>query len=140
MALEKSLLNFPLGNKSGAIFLIDALVALFLVVIILFTVLFFFWRINESPYSKLQAGRIANDLFVLFDRSGLLKDFNIQKIQEELDALLPPGYRMDFKIDCENRVYDSRNVLAYSYLFAGERVFISKNYTPCNVRYWIWND
>ncbi len=139
MALKKSFLNFQFGNK-GVIFLLDIVIALFIVLIILSISSFYLSRSEESPITKLQASRIANDIFAVLDYNGLLSEFDRNKIRNEIELMLPEGYSIDFKINCPNRVFDSRQNKIDNYIFAGERIFKDNQLNNCIVRYWIWLD
>lgn len=137
MALKRSFWNFQCGSR-GVIFLLDMIIALFIVVFMLTASIFFVSRAEESSISKLQANRISNDIFAILDYDDVLRDFNINKIRNEIDRMLPEGYSMEYKIDCENRVYDSRTGITSDFIFAGERVFVDKNFNNCIVRHWVW--
>ena len=133
------LLNFRSGNK-GFIFLLDSMIALFITTLILVTAVFFLSRSEESPIEDMQASRFANDIFAVLDYRGILRKFDINDIRNELNNLVPDGYRIEYKIECENRVFDSRagSGIVEEATFGGERIFIDKDYNNCIVRYWIW--
>ena len=137
MAQKKSSWNFRFGNK-GFIFLLDAVIAISLVIVILTASLFFASRAEESSISKLQASRVAHDIFAILDHNDNLRLFEISQIQNEIDAILPDIYSLDYKISCENRVYDSRTKIPEEFIFSGERVFVDQSLNNCIVRYWLW--
>ncbi|MFH1592351.1 MAG: hypothetical protein ABIB47_03215 [Candidatus Woesearchaeota archaeon] len=122
------------------IFLLDSVIALFIVFIILAISIFFLSRSEQSPVSELQASRIANDVFAILDYRGLLGNFDANEITSELNAILPVGYVVEYKIECPNRVYDSRGSSTFSEesAFSGERVFVDTKFNKCIARYWVW--
>jgi len=136
--------NFQFGNK-GLIFMLDSIIALFMIFIILTVSVFFMSKAEESPVGDLQVSRIGNDVFAVLDYSGGLRDFDTIKIENDLNSMLPDGYEMEFKIECENRVYDSRNSQTFSQesRVSGERIFVNFRLNDsrlnfCIVRYWTW--
>ena len=137
MALKKSSWNFQFGNK-GIIFLLDIIIAAFLIMIVLTASIFFVSRAEEASISKLQASRIAHDIFSTLDYSDKLKTFDVALIQSEIEAFLPEAYGLDYKITCEGRVYDSRLTIPEEYILSGERIFIDQYLNNCIVRYWLW--
>ena len=138
MTFNKLLLNFRCGKSKGAIFLTDAIIALFIVVITMMVSIFFLAKAEVSSASKIQANRIATDIFAVLDYSNTLSEFDAEDIRNGIDGMLPNGYSMEFKIECEKRVYDSRNETNDNYAFAGERIFMGNGDENCIARYWVW--
>ncbi len=137
MEAKKLLLNFHCGNK-GQVFLLDVLIASFIVLVVLIVSVFFIAKAEGSSFGRLQASRMVNDIFAILDYNGVLGEFDLNKIKSEINSMLPEGYRTEYKIACGKRVYDSRTNLTEAHIFAGERVFVDGDYNPCIVRYWIW--
>ena len=137
MDLKKSYWNYQCGNR-GFIFLLDTVIALFIILIVLLSAVFFVSRAEESTISRLQATKISNDIFAVLDYTNSLKTLDTNQIKNDIISLLPEGYSMEFKIECPERTYDSRTNLDENYLFASERVFVNSNNNVCLVRYWIW--
>ncbi len=138
MELTKWFSKFLPGNKRAIIFLVDIMIALFIVVLILSFSVFSISRSETSPSSKLQAHRLAQDIFAVLDYTDSLRTFDQITLRSTIDTLLPPGYFLDFKITCTNRAYDSRQDINPDFILSGERVFIDEYYRACIVRYWIW--
>ncbi len=138
MAFNRLLLSSRCGKNKGAIFLTDAIIALFIVVITMMVSIFFLAKAEVSSASKMQANRLATDIFAVLDYSSTLSAFDAEDIRTGIDKMLPEGYLMDFKIECERRTYDSRNETRSSYAFAGERIFVRNGDENCIARYWIW--
>ena len=138
MELTKWFSKFLPGNKRAIIFLVDIMIALFIVVLILSFSVFSISRSETSPSSKLQAHRLGQDIFAVLDYTDSLRTFDQITIRSTIDTLLPLGYSLDFTIICNNRVYDSRQDVSSDFVFSGERVFIDEYFHACMVRYWIW--
>lgn len=137
MAHKKSSLNLVSGNK-GIIFTLDVIVALFIVLFVMGVSLFFLNRSEESPIIKMQASRIASDITAVLDYSNKLSEVDTNKIKSEINSMIPEGYQIEFKIKCNNRVFDSREEIGKNEIFSGQRVFLDTKFNPCIMRYWIW--
>ncbi len=142
MAHRKPFLNFCCGSKHrGVIFTLDSVIAVFIVSTILILSVFFIARSEEQSITDIQISRLGNDIFAILDYTGVLRDFDITKIRNEINSFLPDAYSMGYKIDCETRKYDSRiNLNVSQPVFSGERIFIDSKFNNCVVRYWIWTD
>ena len=139
MGVRRLFLNFHYGNR-GLFFMLDVIIAVFIVIFILAISVFYIDRAEDIPISKIQASRIGSDIFAVLDYSGVLREFDIDRIRSEIDSMTPLGYNIEYKIDCSSRIYDSRTNLSGNYVFAGERIFIDKDFNNCIVRHWIWLD
>lgn len=140
MKIKKQLWNLNSGDK-GFILSFDAVMAVFVVLIILIVATFYATRASEDSLSKLQMIRTGNDILAILDYDGTLETKSAATIEEGLNELLPTSYHM--MIEIKGKTFGPMIIETASemptdrFIGSGKRMF-NKNAEYYIARYWIW--
>ena len=128
--------NLHCGNK-GQVFSLDAIIAIFLVMIVLISSFFMVNKENEENYELLQQFNLANDVFTVLDVNGKLDSLNKNSIKTSIETILPKNFDYAFRLECENKIIESNRSVS-STLVKGERIVVTNNLDLCIMRYGVW--
>ena len=136
MEVVKLYWNLHYGNK-GQVFSLDAIIAIFLVMIVLISSFFMVNKENEENYELLQQFNLANDIFTVLDINGKLDSLNKNSIKTSVETILPRNFDYSFRIECDNKIVESNRSVS-STLVKGERIVVTNNLNLCIARYSVW--
>ncbi|MEK6952310.1 MAG: hypothetical protein AABX29_04805 [Nanoarchaeota archaeon] len=128
--------NLPCGNK-GQVFSLDAVIAIFLVMIVLISSFFMVNKENEENYELLQQFNLGNDIFTVLDVNGKLNSLNRNSIKTSIETILPKNFDYSFRLECEHKIVESNRSVS-STLVKGEKIVVTNNLDLCIMRYGIW--
>ena len=129
--------NLHCGNK-GYIFSIDIIVALFIVTIIFGVSLLFISRSNDDTTLLAQQSRFADDVVAVLSYEHKFDSLNKNTITNNINSVLPPNYKMSFRLECKNKIIENFGSLPDNFISSGEKVIVTSNLDYCAMRYWLW--
>ena len=136
--MKNQLSKYRYGNK-GIVFTLDVLVALTIFMIIASISIYYASQASENKIGKIQMANAASDFLAVIDNNETLKTLNQETIQNEINLLLVPPYKMRILIETQNNeLIDIGNVTPEgSLVTSGKRYFFTgSEYAEAN--YWIW--
>lgn len=136
MEVMKLFWNLCYGNK-GQIFSLDAIIAVFIVFIVLISSFFLVNKGNEKNYELLQQVNLGNDLFTVLDINGKLNSLDKNSIKTNVESILPNNFDYSFRLECQNKIIQLNNTMS-STIIKGERIVVTNNLDLCIMRYAIW--
>lgn len=136
MEVVKLLWNSHYGSK-GIVFALDALIAIFIVIVVLASSFLLITRNERESYGLLQQSKLGNDLFASLDMNGKLDSLNKNTISANIENILPKNFNYYFRLECENKIIQTNRSLGGS-LMEGERIMITSNLDYCIARYSVW--
>ncbi|MBW2989815.1 hypothetical protein KY358_05870 [Candidatus Woesearchaeota archaeon] len=133
--------NSRFGNKAF-IFSLDALIAVIVAVSLLSASSSYISRSRSEPVSELQAIRIGSDVLALMDYSGALDNLDFERMDLELNRLLPINYHMRIEAECmEGGPVTAETTDTFPkdrFIGAGSRIFITNASNYCIADFSIW--
>ena len=128
--------NLYSGNK-GIMFTLDAIIAVFIMAIVLTAAGFFLLRGLDQDITDLQLEKIGADTIAVMDYQG---DFDVivkETLKNKIRNVLPENYDMTLQLNCQNKNVLLSNVPVESFR-SGERIIVTNNLEYCHVKYWVW--
>ncbi|MDP2906812.1 MAG: hypothetical protein Q8O03_02630 [Nanoarchaeota archaeon] len=139
--------NFKSGkNNKGFILSLDVSMAVFIAFILIAVSVYYVGLASEEPLSKLPLVKAGSDIITMLDYENVLDRLDKIEIQNEMKALLPPGYEMRILI---NGTFPDQGFVAEStvnppskkFIVSGMRSFVIQNETKdyfATANYLVW--
>ena len=140
--MKKQLLNLRFGNKAY-IFSLDVIIAVIIVMAVLIVSTFYITKAGGESVSKLQTVRVGSDILALFDHDGTFDNLSVDKIEVELNRVLPINYHMRIKLNCIGKdplVVETTDIFPKDrFIGSGKRVFVtnSSDYCIADINIWL---
>src|SRR3989344_745151 len=124
------------GNK-GIMFTLDAIIAVFIMAIVLTAAGFFLLRGLDQDITDLQLEKIGADTIAAMDYQG---DFDVivkETLENKIRNVLPENYDMTLQLNCQNKNVLLSSVPVESFR-SGERIIVTNSLEYCHIKYWVW--
>lgn len=134
-----------LRNKRLALFTLDALVGVVLVLIFIILSNTYIVRSEADTLPDLQLGRTAQDIIAVMDYDMKFDSFNKKIIRNEIQEWLPIEYNMSVNVTLDNGSSIQTDEIDFSkdFVASGKRFIVINNSGMIThfgeVRYWIWS-
>ncbi len=143
--------NFKSGkNNKGFILSLDISMAVFIAFILIAVSVYYVGLASEEPLSNLPLVKAGSDIMTMLDYDGTLNRLDKIEIQNEMKALLPPGYEMRIMINgtfpdqgfvAESTPNSTAYPLNKKFVVSGMRSFVIQNETKAylaTANYLVW--
>lgn len=124
------------GNK-GFIFTLDALVAVFIVALIISVSSIFAFKQLNQKFNSLQIDKIGADVIATLDYRNDFNSLDKNYIDTKIKNLLPKNYDISYKMVCQNITIVQGEPPSRSFR-SGERIIVTNNLDYCHINYQIW--
>ncbi len=138
--MEKKLcLNSNCGKNRGIIFSLDAVIAIFIVLVIVATSHYYFTWKPITP-TELQMIKVGYDVVSILDNKGIFDSLDRSYIENELRKVLPNNYEMRLFINTTTKniiIETSKTTPKNKLIVCGERTFVTNNDFG-KIKFWMW--
>ncbi len=140
MKMNQQKLNLQYGKKKGFIFTYDALIAVFVLVIILLAATFYASSATEDKLSNVHTANIGSDTINILIAQKTLETLDENAIQNELYTLLPNNYDITLQITTNTGlIIDIKNNIPNGiFIASGKKYFATKENIIAKVEYKTW--